>query len=125
MFEDTTLDVGFVEVDRKSDCLERREDGTVGVVRRDEERCALIVCDFLDRVDQFGQGRFISHDIVQMDGAFFQDPRERAAGRDEDAVVDRLKPRSERFFFDLRAASGEERGDARKVDGCRRAGYGA
>lgn len=103
MFDDTTLDVGFVEVDRKSDCLERAEDGPVLVVRGDQQRGTFFMADLLDRVDQFAERRFIGDDIVEMNRAFFEHPRERATGRDEDTVVGRLKPRPERFFFDLRA----------------------
>ena len=101
-FDDTIFDFGFVEVNGKSDRFERCENRAVVIMGRDEQSGAAFARDLLDGVDQFAERRLIRDDIVQMNRAFFEDPRERATRRDQNSAVGLLQTRAERFFFDVR-----------------------
>jgi len=101
-FDDTIFDFGFVEVNGKSDRFERCENRAVVVMGGDQQGGAAFVRDLLDRVDQFAERRLIRDDIVEMNRAFFEDPRERATRRDQNSAIGLLQTCAERFFFDVR-----------------------
>jgi len=101
-FDDTVFDLGFVEIHGKSERFERRKNRTVVIVGRDQQSGTAFVRNLLHRIDQFAKRRLIRDDIVQMNGAFFEDPRERSTRRDQNSTVGLLQTCAERFFFDVR-----------------------